>query len=173
MDFVRVLRLIDGFFRGIDRPYGVVGAIGIAAHGVSRSTLDVDLVVHRDDQDELISFLEGRGYRTEHVSSGYSNHVHDERDLGRVDVVYVGGETAIRILGGVVMKPGPEGGEIPVPRPEHLAAMKLFGIRNDPRRVVQDLADIQRILGLPDVDTGEIHSYFERYGLEALLDRLE
>lgn len=173
MDFARVLQLVDGFLAESGRPYGVIGAIGVAAIGVSRTTFDVDFLAHRDDQRGLITFLESHGYRTEHVSSGYSNHVHEDREMGRIDVVYVAGETARKIFDGLSMRPGPGGRSIPVPRAEHLAALKLFGIKNNPRRVTQDLEDIQRILELPDVDVDEVRSYFERYGLEALRDRLD
>jgi hypothetical protein len=36
-----------------------------------------------------------------------------------------------------------------VPRPEHLAAMKVQAMKNDPSRTFQDLADIQALLSLP------------------------
>jgi hypothetical protein len=93
-------------------------------------------------------------------------------DFARV-LRLVDGDTATRILGSLVMKPGPEGGEIPVPRAEHLAALKIFGVKNEPRRAMQDLEHIRRILELPGVDADEIRGYFTRYGLEALLDRIE
>jgi hypothetical protein len=173
MDFARVLLLVDRFFTDSGRSYGVIGALGVAAHGFSRTTFDVDVLAHKRDQPELIAFLESQGYRTEHVSSGYSNHVHRDNELGRIDVVYVEGDTATRVFGSLVMKPGLEGREIPVPRAEHLAAMKLFGIKNNPRRVMQDLEDVRRILELPGVDAAEIRGYFERYGLEELLERIE
>lgn len=173
MDFARVLQLLDSFFAESGRQYAVIGAVGVAAHGVSRTTFDVDFLARREDQPALVAFLESEGFRTEHVSSGYSNHVSQDRDLGRVDVVYVASETAFRIFAGLSMRPGPGGAMIPVPRAEHLAALKLFGIKNNPRRVTQDLEDIQRILELPGVDSEEIRAYFDRYGLEDLRDRLE
>jgi len=60
-----------------------------------------------------------------------------------------------------------------VPRVEHLAAMKIFAIKNNPQRVLQDLDDIRRILDLQNVNRGEIRAYFQKYGLEDLLERLE
>jgi len=88
-------------------------------------------------------------------------------------VVYIERGTADQVFSGIEVRPGPGGVGIPVPRAEHLAAMKLFGIKNDPQRALQDLEDIRRILELPRVDTEEIRAYFTRYGLEALLDRLD
>ena len=60
-----------------------------------------------------------------------------------------------------------------MPRVEHLAAMKIFAIKNNPQRVLQDLDDIRRILDLQNVNRGEIRAYFQKYGLEDLLERLE
>jgi hypothetical protein len=57
---------------------------------------------------------------------------------------------------------------LPVPRPEHLAAMKVQAMKNDPERTLREMADIQFLLSLPDIDEVEIRGYFERSGL---LDR--
>ena len=60
-----------------------------------------------------------------------------------------------------------------VPRPEHLAAMKAFSIKNDPERTLRELADIRVLLDVPDVEKEEVNRYFVRYGLEDLFDRLD
>lgn len=173
MDFSRVLHLVGGFFEDVDYPFAVIGALGLAARGVSRATFDVDIVVQGDAQDEVIAFLESKGYRTEHRSSGYSNHANSDEDLGSLDVVYVRGETSRRLFEGVSVQDGPGGVKIPVPRLEHLAALKIFAIKNNPRRVLRDLEDIRRILQIPGVNRDEIVAYFRKQGLEGLLERLD
>lgn len=161
MDFVRVLMLIGGFFEETGHPYAVIGALGLAARGISRTTFDVDIMMPFEAQGEFLSFLKSQGFACDYVSSGYSNHSHPDPDLGKLDVLYVRGETAQRIFDGVSTYDGPGGVTIPVPRPEHLAAMKVFAIKNNPQRVFQGLEDIQRILRLPGVDRGEIVTYYE------------
>jgi hypothetical protein len=173
MDFARVLVLVSRFFTEVDQRFAVIGALGLAAQGHSRATFDVDIVTTGEIQADLIGFLESMGYRTEHCSSGYSNHAHSDPDLGRLDVVYLRGESSMAILEGATMQDGPSGVRIPVPRPEHLAALKIFAIKNNPLRVLQDLEDVRRILQFPGVDKDEIEGYFRRYGLEGLLDRIE
>jgi hypothetical protein len=54
---------------------------------------------------------------------------------------------------------------VPVPRPEHLAAMKVHAMKNDPARTLQDMADIQFLLRLPGIDEAEVRAYFEAAGL--------
>ena len=60
----------------------------------------------------------------------------------------------------------------PVPRAEHLVAMKVRAMRNDPARLVQDLADVQHLLRLPETDRAEVRGYFEKAGMLDWYDRL-
>jgi hypothetical protein len=97
-------------------------------------------------------------------SAGYSNHVHALADLGRLDFVYVDSETG-RLLfrGGATLQLGEH--RVPVPRPEHLIAMKVHAMKNDPSRTLREMADIQFLLSLPSVDEAEVRAYFEQSGL--------
>lgn len=108
--------------------------------------------------------LESLGYETLYSSEGYSNHVHPLPGLGRVDCIYVGEPTATTLFEGAAAM-AIFGETIRVPRPKHLAAMKVLAMKNDPTRTFQEMADLQHILGLPGVDMDEIRGHFERYGL--------
>jgi hypothetical protein len=138
-----------------------------------RTTLDLDLAVERRAQDDVISYLEGLGYETLHRSEGYSNHLHADSSRGRIDFVYVDPSTAEALFGSARLFSAPAGREILVARPEHLAAMKVQAMKNDPTRALQDLSDIRFLLTLPGVDRKEVKSYFVRQGLEARFDELE
>ncbi len=173
MDFERVLRILSGFFDETGARWGVIGGLAMAAYGPARTTLDVDIVVDVDDQDRLIDFLQSQCFTTLHRSNGYSNHIHDDPDLGRVDVVYVRGETSRQVLDNMRDHSGPGGMTIRVPRPEHLAALKAYSIKNDPTRTLRELADIRVLLDSPGADRAEVNGYFVRYGLEDLIDLLD
>ncbi|HEV3459572.1 MAG TPA: hypothetical protein VHG32_23725, partial [Thermoanaerobaculia bacterium] len=67
----------------------------------------------------------------------------------------------------------PGGLELPLPKPEHLAALKVVAMKNDPGRTFQEMADIRFLLQLPQVDRPEVRSYFERHGLGERYDDLE
>jgi hypothetical protein len=120
-----------------------------------------------------VAFLRGLGYETLHLSAGYSNHLHPLATLGRVDLVYVGGATAEELFAGARPLLSLEGRAFPVPRPEHLAAMKAFAVRNAPERALRDLADVEHLLGLPGVDRDEVREYFEKYGLSERYRQIE
>ena len=80
--------------------------------------------------------------------------------------MYVRGETADRLFASATELPGPGGGPIPVPKPEHLIAMKVQAMRDAPERGLQDLVNIAYLLQLGGVDRDEVHGYFVRAGLE-------
>ena len=126
MRFARVLRDLSGFLEGQGLGYALIGGHALAALGLARTTLDLDLVVESRGQEELRAYLEAEGYATLHRSAGYSNHLHSNPERGRIDCVYVGGETAAQLFAGVRHMTGPGGETVPVPRPEHLAAMKAM-----------------------------------------------
>jgi hypothetical protein len=173
VDFGRVLQTIAEFFDRTRFPYAVIGAFGLHAYGLSRGTFDMDFVTQTEGQAQLVGFLESLGYETLHVSTGYSNHLHALAALGRLDIVYVGGETSERLFRDVRMMPGPSGQLVPVPRPEHLAAMKVQAMKNDPQRALREMDDIRFLLELPGIDEDEIRGYFERAGLGDRYDELK
>lgn len=173
MDFVLVLNKISSFFERTPFPYAVIGAFGLHAYGLSRATRDLDFVTEAGAQQELIDHLESLGYETLYRSAGYSNHFHADAALGRVDFVYVSGETGRRMFADA--RPLLHLGElvVSVPRPEHIAAMKIHAMKNDPERRFQELADLQFILGLDGIDEEEIRQYFDKRGLIHLYHELK
>ncbi len=165
MDFVKVLKQLSEFLEGRKYPYAVIGGVGLAGYGMSRATVDLDLVLDASAQPEMIAFLESLGYETLHRSTGYSNHRHGEPEMGSVDLVYVRDETSRRVFDATRVLQGPGGLKIPIPSPEHLIAMKVVAMKNDPSRTYQDLADIRFLLTLNHVDREHVRAQFEKHGL--------
>lgn len=173
MNYFGVLEALDDYFCREGARYAVVGAFALHAYGLTRATADPDLVADARVQSGLVAFLQGLGYETLHLSAGYSNHVHPLGAMGRVDLVYVSGATAEELFAGSRRLLSLKGRTFPVPRPEHLAAMKAFAVWNAPERALQDLADVEHLLALPGVDRDEVRGYFEKYGLEARYREIE
>ncbi len=92
--------------------------------------------------------------------------------MGRVDFVYIDETTAAQLFPTATSREILPGWSALVPRPEHLAAMKVRALVNDPARRHQELADIRRLLELPGVDRALIRSYFERLLVAELYDQL-
>jgi hypothetical protein len=173
VDFARVYDRVAGNLETRGFPLAVVGGLSLHAHGITRATFDLDLLTEAAAQPELIAFLEADGYQTLHRSPSYSNHVHDDPERGRVDVVYVDPETSRRFFAGCEPKLALGGRRALVPRPEHLVAMKAHAIRNDRSRALQDMADVLELLRIGGVDRAEAKGYFHRAGLEEEWRELE
>ena len=165
MDFERVQKEIGKFFEREGFNYAIIGAFALHAYGLSRATRDLDFVTEFPAQPNLILFLEALGYETLHVSSGYSNHLHRDPAMGRLDFVYVSGETSRQLFGSAQKMLVLGGISVPVPRAEHIAAMKIQAMKNDPERTFQEMADILFLMQLPGINKMEIRDYFERQGL--------
>ena len=145
----------------------------MAAYGLPRTTLDLDLVVEGRSQEELVRYLESVGYQTLNRSAGYSNHVHPEPGMGSLDFVYVNGETAEKLFAAAREVPGPGARPVLVPSPEHLAAMKVLAMKNDPARTFQELGDIRHLIAVAGADRQAVREQFTRHGLEERYRELE
>lgn len=173
MDFGRVLKTVAGFLEEKDFRYAVVGGFALAAYGLPRTTLDLDFVVESAIQESLIQFVESFGYRTLHRSTGFSNHKHADPLWGRLDFIYVNEDTSRELFSGCRQLPGLRDRTIPVPRPEHLIAMKVSAMKSDPGRTLKEMTDIRFLLKLPGVDHHKAKSYFDRQGLGDRLDEIK
>ncbi len=145
----------------------------MAAYDLPRATFDLDLVVEGTCQDKLVQNMEALGYETVHRSAGYSNHAHPTTALGSVDFVYVRGDTADKLFREVRRVPGPGGTSVPIPSPEHLAAMKVLAMKNDPVRTFQELGDIRHLITVAGADRKAVRAQFVRHGLEKRYRELE
>ena len=110
MNFAAALGSVQEFLSARGFRSAIVGGVAMAAYGLARTTLDLDLVTESAAQDELVAQLESTGYETLHRSPGYSNHLSSNPALGRIDFVYVAGETAERLFTAARSLPGPGGG---------------------------------------------------------------
>ncbi len=164
MNIKTIFRSLIGFFKQERIDYALVGAFALKGYGYLRATEDADFLVRATHQSRIIAYLESLGYETIYRSAGYSNHVHPLANLGRIDFIYVEGETADTILSEVNPLLVLDDISMPVARVEHLIALKVFAMKNDPERSLREMADLQFLLKLPDLDLEEIRGYFEKYG---------
>ena len=165
MNIKEQFKILTGFFKREKIDYAVIGAFALYAYGYTRATRDIDFITRIEHQNKIIGYLESIGFETLNRSEGFSNHFHPVGTV-RMDLVYIGGETADIILKSANKRLIFEGLEIPVVSPEHLVALKLFAIRNDPGRKYKEFADIKEIFQLTNMDKDVIRMYFKKYGLE-------
>lgn len=172
MNFARILHEVGGRLDQSGIRWGIAGAFALHAYGLTRATADLDLVVEARARPALVAFLEALGYETLHQSEGFSNHLHPLGPFGRLDFIYVDERTADELFSKATQVELFPGHRVRVPSPEHLAAMKVLALKNDPTRTFRELADIQSLLTLPGVDAGAIERTFVQHGLREKFDEL-
>ena len=163
MDFAKVLNALEAGFEERGLQWMVVGGVALALHGLPRLTMDLDILVDGAEQAVVLELLDRLGYERLHVSPGYSNHLHPDPSWGRVDVLYVRGETREKVFAQAKTRLGPGDLAVPVVDAEHLIAMKVFACRSSPGRRPQDLADIRGLAELAAVTDERIREIFARY----------
>ncbi len=152
MQFSAILNDLLPFFERENIRFAVAGGVALQALGHARLTFDMDFIVDRQNQNKLVTHMEQRGYKTLRRSQGYSNHLSE--DLGRVDFIYIDGRTAEKLFRGTTFQTYREH-RLPVPRAEHLAAMKILALKNDPTRKYQEMIDLAFLWTLPGVNRDE------------------
>src|SRR5689334_13184012 len=125
MDVARVVERLADFLEAEGAPVALVGAHAFLAYGVTRSTVDLDLLTEQRARDGLVGFMESLGYETLHRSKGFSNHLHADPAWGRVDILYVDERTSAALFGRATEISTFGARALKLPRPEHLVAMKV------------------------------------------------
>jgi hypothetical protein len=171
VDFGSVLDRLSQHLEGQGHRWALAGALAIRAHGLDRRTQDLDVVTEAVAQPAAISFLESIGYQTLYKSAGFSNHEHPDPIFGRVDLIYVDSTTAERLFE-AARSVSWLGRQVLVPSAEHLIAMKVHAMKNDPARTFREMADIQFLLTVPGVDRDRVRRYFDAAGLAARYEEL-
>lgn len=172
MDAVRLLALLRPHLEACGARWMLAGGFALAAWGSTRATADLDLVVDDAAKGALLPGLRAEGFATLFDAEGFTNLLHPDPELGRLDLIWVEGETARKLLAGASSRPGPGGEPVPVPKPEHLVAMKVRAIQGRAARALRDGPDLAFLLGLPGIDENEAREPFVRAGLLELWDRL-
>lgn len=151
----------------------LAGGLALVAWGSTRTTADTDLLVEEGLRPALLERLRGEGFEILQDAEGFTNLLHPVREVGRLDLIWVEGETSRRMFAAAVERTGPDGAALLVPAPEHLVAMKVKAIREQPTRVFRDAEDLRVLLSLPDLDENAVRETFERTGLGELHARIK
>lgn len=172
MDVVRLLDLLRPHLEECGAKWMLAGGFALAAWGSTRATADLDLLVDDAARDGLLSRLVAEGFETLFDSEGFTNLLHPDPALARLDLIWVEGETSRRLFAAARERPLPGGLLVLVPAPEHLVEMKVKAIRSRPTRIFRDGEDLRVLLGIEGIDQNAARESFVRAGLVDLWDRL-
>lgn len=175
MDFKIVIDKLLTAFQHEDVRYALIGGFALGALGITRTTVDVDFLVHRDDLDKIHSIMTGLGYDRAYHTENVSQYVAADTIWGEVDFLHAFREISVgmlqraennKIFNGTI--------DIKVLKTEDLIGLKVQAIANDNTRKDVDLSDIRSLVALyeKEIDWPLIEKYFSLFGLQELLKDL-
>jgi hypothetical protein len=172
-DFAKTLGMLLKFFNQNEMDHALIGGFALNAYGLSRNTDDIDFVLRDQDANKTIRFLESLGYQTLNRSDAFSNHEHSLGGFSRIDFLYVNGYTADTLFREAREFPVLTSLKVPVVKPEHLIALKLFSMASNPERTALDREDLVHLLHREGLNREEIRKYFQQYSTLDALSELD
>src|SRR5512140_3811041 len=115
MDAERVLILVEGACAEAGSRWAVIGGVAMNAYGYARTTFDLDIAAEEASREVLLQALAGRGFRSLNEVEGFTNLLHSDPALGRLDVMWLDRVTADRVFARTLRLPGVGGVDVSVP----------------------------------------------------------
>lgn len=176
MDFKLVFERLLTFFHENDVRYALIGGFALGLHGVSRSTVDIDFLVHRDDLSKIDVIMSELGYDCAYRSENVSQFVSPLKVFGEVDFIHAFRDISVKMLQGVEEKKiFNDTLSIKVLKVEDIIGFKVQAISNDESRKAIDLGDIESLMDLHKslINWGLLEKYFSMFKLSGLFMELK
>lgn len=170
MDFEGVLTALLERFEQQQIRYAVMGGVALGVLGAPRATMDVDVLIHRDDLERAHKIFCELGYgRLAHMEN-VSTYVHRESRWGRIDVLHARRTYSLRMLERTRSYPIFDGRHtIRVLNPEDVIGFKVQAIANNPERRKKEEVDIETLMARfgPTLDWSRVQEYYDLFELGA------
>lgn len=152
METLRVLQDLAKTCREQETLFLIVGGWALNAHGVSRQTLDVDLLIQDSSLPAVEQILSMHGYAKVYEADLFAKFRAEDPTLMDIDCLLTDARTVGKMLSeSLTTKMG--GVDFTVPSLSHLIAMKLHALKhNAHRRYERDLPDIVALVRVNNLD---------------------
>jgi hypothetical protein len=151
----------------------VIGGYSLEAYGLQRPTKDIDLLVAAHESGGVMALLNRTGFREAGRNDICARYVHSDPMLFPVDLLFVSDATWDRMWLASRMA-SIEGASVRVPSPEHLIALKLHAMKNQPHGREQDFGDIVSVAaGFPEeIPLENLRAICDQYGPAGIFEQL-
>ena len=162
----------EGQRRGLR--FVVIGGYAVMAHGFTRSTYDLDLLIRRSDKAAWRALLEDQGFGVCREGPTFLQFDSGSSPTLPLDLMLVGDETFEQMVASAVSVEV-EGGLVAVVSLIHLVALKCHAIRyGGARRAVKDTEDLIRLIQTNRVNVADepFRATILKHGTAELYDKL-
>lgn len=176
MDFKIVIESLLSFFQENNVRYALMGGFALGVHGVSRSTVDIDFLVHRDDLRKINDIMHELGYNCAYESENVSQFISPLKIFGEIDYIHAFRDISVKMLERADEKKiFNDTIPIKVLKVEDIIGFKVQAIANDESRKALDLGDIEALMALHGVsmDWDILEGYFSLFEMSELFMELK
>lgn len=164
MDFISVFNFLLETFQCKNIDFALIGGFALQSVGITRTTGDIDLLILSQDSKKVKDIMIKHGYELIHESKDVLNFYSERMELGRVDFLLAHRKYAIAMLKRAEKK-YVFGGKfkIKVLKVEDQIGLKVQSSSNDPKRLHQDMADIELLIknNYPKLDIALLKDSFQ------------
>jgi predicted nucleotidyltransferase len=146
VDFNLVITKLGTRFRDAGIEYALIGGLAMAAHGIQRSTLDMDFIILLSDMDAVDGVMAELSYKLAFRSQNVSHYQSADPRYGRIDVLHAFRDASKRMVQRAKVFPVTPYSSLPVVSLEDLIGLKVQAAFNDPTRNESDWSDIREIV---------------------------
>ncbi len=152
----KTLQTVKDLFTKEKIEFALIGGFALSAHGVHRATTDIDILVGGKNQDQIIKILLSSGFKLRHQTK----EVAQFSGIGNLDIVFANRPLSLEMIQKSKMdsKIG-----VSVVSAEGLIGLKIQAYKNDPKRKLQDQADIQSLLRTQNMDMKQLKIYADLF----------
>lgn len=145
--------------------HALIGGFALAVYGYHRTTADIDLLADGLKKDQIKKVLLAKGY----VIKFESPEVLQFAGPGFVDVLLANRPLSQDMLQRAQLHSSLG---VYVLRAEDIIGLKIQTYKNDSSRELQDKADIQRLLTVPNIDMDIVKKYADIFNEWTIIDKL-
>ncbi len=152
MNHPTVFDLIATEFKKAGIDCVLIGDFAVNAHHYSRSTQDIDFMIDQKDAPKTAQILKNNGFSLFHDHSNFMRWQGSKEYPWVVDLVFTDRATMDKLMAEGLEKEV-AGCRMRVPSLEHLLAMKLHALKQEPeRRETKDWLDIVQLIEVNKVN---------------------
>ena len=165
---------LSQLFRALDDaeiPFLLIGGWAVGYYGVTRLTVDIDVMICKEDERRIRDAMQGLGYSVAFRNDLFAKFEHASSP--EVDALFLAAETAEKLFASAATIEF-EGATIRIPSLLHLIAMKLHALKNNPTRAFKDLPDIVAMIQSNELDhrDADFQNWCLRFGSASLLEQV-
>ncbi len=175
MHFKLVLEKLLTAFKEQEIRYALMGGFAMGLWGGSRSTVDMDFLVHKDDMEKVHKILTDMGYECHYSTENVSQYTSPLKVFGGIDFIHAFREASLEMLQRAKEKDIFDGVlKVKTLIPEDIVGLKLQSVFNNPSRENIDIADIETLVSIhkENLDMELLRKYFQIFKMDDLYKKI-